>query len=70
MAVPPPRASPPKTAWPVASPCIKVCRLDLAERCYGCGRTRDEIARWPGMAAEERRAVNARVGFRGHGANR
>ncbi|WP_041265134.1 DUF1289 domain-containing protein [Gemmatimonas aurantiaca] len=48
------------------SPCIKVCRLDLEDRCYGCGRTRTEIARWSGMTLDERRAVNRRVGFHGH----
>ncbi len=58
------------TEWPTASPCIKVCRIDAQSRCYGCGRTLDEIARWSGMSLDERRAVNARVGFRGHGDNR
>lgn len=52
------------------SPCIKVCRLDAHDRCYGCGRTRTEIARWSAMSLDERRAVNARLGFRGHGENR
>lgn len=53
-------------AFPATSPCIKVCQLDLQDRCYGCGRTRTEIARWSGMTLEERQAVNRRVGFRGH----
>jgi predicted Fe-S protein YdhL (DUF1289 family) len=57
-------------APPTASPCIKVCRLDAQDRCYGCGRTRAEIAGWSVMSPEERRAVNTRLGFRGHGANR
>jgi predicted Fe-S protein YdhL (DUF1289 family) len=52
------------------SPCIKVCRLDVHDRCHGCGRTRTEIARWSAMSLDERRAVNARLGFRGHGENR
>lgn len=52
--------------WPVESPCIKVCRLDLDDRCYGCGRTLDDIRRWSTMTLEERRAVNQRIGFRGH----
>jgi uncharacterized protein len=55
---------------PSTSPCIKVCQLDLQGRCYGCGRTTAEIARWSAMSLEERRAVNARIGFRGHGENR
>ncbi|MBX9855810.1 MAG: DUF1289 domain-containing protein [Gemmatimonadaceae bacterium] len=56
--------------FPADSPCIKVCQLDMQQRCYGCGRSVDEIARWSRMSADERRAVNARLGFRGHGANR
>lgn len=70
MAVPSPHDATRDTAWPVASPCIKVCQLDVQDRCYGCGRTRDELARWSGMSPDGRRAVNARVGFRGHGVNR
>ncbi len=62
-------ASPAPTT-PATSPCIKVCQLDLKERCYGCGRSRDEIARWAYMTLDERRAVNARIGFKGHGDNR
>jgi predicted Fe-S protein YdhL (DUF1289 family) len=52
--------------FPATSPCIKVCQIDLQERCYGCGRTLSEIARWSAMSLDERRAVNARIGFTGH----
>lgn len=48
------------------SPCIKVCQLDLDDRCRGCGRTMDEIARWRDMTFAERVAVNHRVGFVSH----
>jgi predicted Fe-S protein YdhL (DUF1289 family) len=58
------------SVYPAESPCIKVCQLALDGRCYGCGRTRDDIARWSTMSLDERRAVNRRIGFRGHGANR
>jgi predicted Fe-S protein YdhL (DUF1289 family) len=44
-----------------ASPCIDVCRLDGNDRCIGCGRTLDEIARWSTMSAEEQRAVLERL---------
>ena len=44
-----------------ASPCIKVCVLDTADRCTGCGRTIDEIARWAQMSAEEQWAIVARL---------
>ena len=29
-----------------ASPCIQICRVE-AGICRGCGRTLDEITRWP-----------------------
>jgi len=48
------------------SPCIKLCQLDLANRCRGCGRTLEEIRDWSGMTLEQRTAVNARLGFGGH----
>lgn len=57
-------------SFPTTSPCIKVCQLDQTQRCYGCGRTLDEIAAWSRMTPEQRQAVNARLGFRGHGENR
>lgn len=66
----PPALAGDRSSVPATSPCIKVCKLDLADRCYGCGRTRGEIARWSIMSPDERRAVNARIGFRGHGENR
>jgi uncharacterized protein len=39
------------------SPCIKVCTLDAARMCTGCGRTLDEIAAWSRMNPEQRQAV-------------
>lgn len=44
----------------IESPCILVCSID--ERtgyCFGCGRTRDEIAGWIGMSAAGRREIMA-----------
>jgi predicted Fe-S protein YdhL (DUF1289 family) len=49
------------------SPCIKVCVLDMEQRCRGCGRTIDEIVNWREMTPAERIQVNARLGFTGHG---
>jgi len=43
------------------SPCIDVCRLDSNDRCVGCGRTLDEIARWSRMSEDEQRAVLERL---------
>lgn len=49
----------------VPSPCIRVCQLDAGRRvCLGCLRTVDEIARWGGMNASERRAVLAALAMR------
>lgn len=40
------------------SPCILVCSIDQRTGyCFGCGRTREEIAGWMEFSAEERRAV-------------
>lgn len=42
----------------IESPCILVCSIDMATGyCFGCGRTRDEIAGWIGMTPQQRRAV-------------
>ncbi|RSV15261.1 DUF1289 domain-containing protein [Sphingomonas sp. ABOLF] len=44
----------------VESPCVLVCTLDLESGwCFGCGRTREEIADWTAMSAEERSTVMA-----------
>lgn len=41
-----------------ASPCINVCELDEAlAMCIGCGRTIEEISKWPELDAEARAAV-------------
>ena len=42
----------------IESPCILVCSIDMKTGfCFGCGRTRDEIAGWLAMSDGERRAV-------------
>ena len=42
------------------SPCILVCSMDdKTGYCFGCGRTRDEIAGWIDMTSAERRAIMA-----------
>jgi len=46
----------------IESPCILVCSIDMKTGfCFGCGRTRDEIAAWIGMTPEVRRAVMAEL---------
>ncbi len=44
----------------VSSPCIQVCKLDEFDVCIGCGRTRDEIARWMQMSQEEKLKIVSR----------
>jgi Predicted Fe-S protein len=40
------------------SPCILVCSIDdKTGYCFGCGRTRDEIAGWTEFSEGERLAV-------------
>lgn len=40
------------------SPCILVCSIDdKTGYCFGCGRTRDEIAGWIEMTDAKRRDV-------------
>ena len=46
----------------IESPCLKVCTVDArAQRCTGCHRTLDEIARWGTMAPAERRRIMAEL---------
>lgn len=56
-------------AWPISlimaaidSPCILVCSIDMKTGyCFGCGRTRDEIAAWISMSPQARRDVMAEL---------
>lgn len=42
----------------IESPCILVCSIDARTGyCFGCGRTREEIAAWTAMTPQARRAV-------------
>jgi hypothetical protein len=42
----------------VASPCILVCSIDFATGyCFGCGRTRDEIAGWLSYTDRQRAEI-------------
>lgn len=45
----------------VPSPCRSLCRLDEADLCTGCGRSRDDIRGWKTMADDERLACLARA---------
>lgn len=40
------------------SPCILVCSIDMKTGyCFGCGRTRDEIAGWTSYTDQQRRSI-------------
>ncbi|NMG39096.1 DUF1289 domain-containing protein [Chelativorans sp. ZYF759] len=42
----------------IESPCILVCSIDhKSGLCFGCGRTRDEIAEWVSLSPDARRWV-------------
>lgn len=42
----------------IASPCILVCSIDLKTGyCFGCGRTRDEIATWTSFSDSQRSEI-------------
>jgi predicted Fe-S protein YdhL (DUF1289 family) len=44
----------------IESPCILVCSVDVKTGyCFGCGRTREEIAGWLDMTPELRRELMA-----------
>lgn len=46
----------------IESPCILVCSIDdRTGYCFGCGRTRDEIADWISMSGEQRRKIMAEL---------
>ena len=46
----------------IESPCILVCSIDIKTGyCFGCGRTRDEIAGWMGYTPEDRRELMAEL---------
>ena len=58
---------------PPVSPCVSVCVLDpMSGFCRGCLRTVAEIASWPRLSPDQKRAVIAALpGRRGalHGAH-
>ncbi len=60
-----PREAPIWTRGEVDSPCIRVCVIHPGEDlCVGCLRTRGEIAAWPRMPGDARRALLAELADR------
>jgi len=54
-------ASPPAEKEDSLSPCIDVCKLDDSFVCEGCGRTIDEILKWPEYTEQEKQQVLDRL---------
>ena len=49
------------TVEPPDSPCVDVCQLDSDFVCIGCGRTIDEVLKWPEYTDEQKKAVLDRL---------
>jgi len=45
----------------IESPCVDVCELDSDFVCIGCGRTIDEVLKWPKYTDEQKKAVLDRL---------
>jgi predicted Fe-S protein YdhL (DUF1289 family) len=45
---------------PVLSPCVRLCTLNDADVCLGCGRALADITAWMGMSAEQKTECVAR----------
>ncbi|GLI91306.1 DUF1289 domain-containing protein [Methylocystis echinoides] len=45
----------------VESPCNKICTLNAAHICIGCGRSRAEIGGWSQMSDGDKKRVVARA---------
>jgi predicted Fe-S protein YdhL (DUF1289 family) len=46
------------------SPCKQICQLNQVDKvCKGCGRTIEEITKWPKMTYHERMKVMKRLGY-------
>ncbi|NNE57966.1 MAG: DUF1289 domain-containing protein [Hellea sp.] len=47
---------------PMDSPCQLICSVEKeSNRCFGCGRSRDEIARWTLYSKEDRDEILAQL---------
>jgi len=46
---------------PTESPCVDICKLDSDFVCIGCGRTIEEVLKWPEYTDEQKHAVLDRL---------
>lgn len=54
-------ATPSPSVDSIESPCIDVCELDSDFVCIGCGRTIDEVLKWPEYTDDQKQAVLDRL---------
>ena len=47
----------PDSAADVRSPCVRICELNEALVCVGCGRTLEDIGAWSQANSDERRRI-------------
>jgi hypothetical protein len=45
----------------VGSPCVGICELDSDFVCKGCGRTIEEVLKWPEYTDEQKQQVINRI---------
>jgi len=45
----------------VDSPCVDICKLDSDFVCEGCGRTIEEVLKWPEYTDQQKLAVLNRL---------
>ena len=45
----------------VESPCVSICKLDSDFICEGCGRTIEEVLKWPEYTDKQKQAVLDRL---------
>jgi len=50
----------------VASPCIKLCKLNEEKNCIGCFRTVSEITAWRHLTNDERQVILENLTQRGY----
>ena len=48
----------------IATPCVRVCTMDIGGFCIGCGRTLTEIGSWTALSPSARTAVMEKLAAR------
>lgn len=56
-----PGGTPDIDAVDVGGPCVRVCKYNERDQCYGCFRTNTEVRGWNRMTAAERQEVSLQL---------